>query len=175
MRALLLGRFNPPHNGHVKAIEYVLNQKDIDEIIILVGSGEKAYSTKNPFTGGERVEMLKEIIMHHFDYNKFYLMAIPDANRNTIWPAHVIDLVPSFDVIYTNNPLVKELFNNLTTKEVRPLPLFEREKYSSSKIRKMMMEGKPWENLVPSIILPLIKKYNGVKRIQALTQSDEKS
>ncbi|MHA2255858.1 MAG: adenylyltransferase/cytidyltransferase family protein [Candidatus Heimdallarchaeaceae archaeon] len=58
MRALYLGRFNPPHKGHIHAIEYILNQPDIDEIIILIGSGEKAYSLKNPFTGGERLEMV---------------------------------------------------------------------------------------------------------------------
>ena len=41
MRALYLGRFNPPHKGHIHAIEYIFNQKDINELIILIGSGEK--------------------------------------------------------------------------------------------------------------------------------------
>ena len=69
MRALYLGRFNPPHRGHVKAIEYILKQPDIEEIIILIGSGEKAYSFKNPFTGGERLEMLSLVIRKYFDIN----------------------------------------------------------------------------------------------------------
>ncbi|MHA1398204.1 MAG: adenylyltransferase/cytidyltransferase family protein [Candidatus Heimdallarchaeaceae archaeon] len=119
MRALYLGRFNPPHKGHVHGIEYILKQQDIDEVIILVGSGEKAYSLKNPFTGGERLEMLKAIVKEYFDLKKFYIMAIPDTNRNTIWPANVVDLVPHFEVIFTNNPLVQLLFANLAGKEVR--------------------------------------------------------
>ncbi|MCK5304665.1 MAG: adenylyltransferase/cytidyltransferase family protein, partial [Candidatus Heimdallarchaeota archaeon] len=39
MRALYLGRFNPPHKGHIYAIEHILEHTDIDEIIILIGSG----------------------------------------------------------------------------------------------------------------------------------------
>ena len=46
MRALYLGRFNPPHLGHVKVIENILNYPDIKEIILLIGSGEKAYDFK---------------------------------------------------------------------------------------------------------------------------------
>ena len=123
MRALYLGRFNPPHKGHIYALEYILNQPDIDEIIILIGSGEKAYSLKNPFTGGERYEMVVTMVREHFNYDQFFISAIPDINRNTIWPANVIDLIPSFDVIFTNNSLVQELFTDLSKKEVREIPL----------------------------------------------------
>ena len=85
MRALYLGRFNPPHKGHIHAIEYIFNQPDINELIILIGSGEKGYSIKNPFTGGERLEMLTVLVRERFDLKKIFISAIPDINRNTIW------------------------------------------------------------------------------------------
>ncbi len=173
MRALYLGRFNPPHIGHQKVLEYILDQQDIDEIIVLIGSGEKAYSLKNPFTGGERVEMMTKLVQSSFDLSKFYIIAIPDINRNTIWPAHVIDLVPPFDVIYTNNSLVQQLFQNLSNKQVRETPLIERDKYSGKIIRNNIVNGKKWKHLVPSEVYSLIKKYGGVERIIALTVSDE--
>ncbi|MHA1223432.1 MAG: nicotinamide-nucleotide adenylyltransferase [Candidatus Heimdallarchaeaceae archaeon] len=173
MRALYLGRFNPPHKGHVHGIEYILKQQDIDEVIILVGSGEKAYSLKNPFTGGERLEMLKAIVKEYFDLKKFYIMAIPDTNRNTIWPANVVDLVPHFEVIFTNNPLVQLLFANLAGKEVREIPLVNRKEYSGKDIRNKMIKGEKWDHLVPEIILPLIEKYKGVERIKQLNLTDE--
>lgn len=173
MRALYLGRFNPPHKGHIYAIEYILEQTDIDEIIILIGSGEKAYSLKNPFTGGERLEMVTTIIRNHFNINQFYITAIPDINRNTIWAANVIDLVPSFEVVFTNNPLVQQLFSNLGKKEVREIPLNNREEFSGKIIREKMMNEEEWKGLVPEIILPLIDQYKGVNRIKLLSKTDE--
>ncbi|MHA1399453.1 MAG: nicotinamide-nucleotide adenylyltransferase [Candidatus Heimdallarchaeaceae archaeon] len=172
MRALYLGRFNPPHLGHIEAIKYILEQPDIDEIIILIGSGEKAYYLKNPFTGGERVEMMTAIARTYFNINQFYIMAIPDSNRNSIWPAHAIDLVPPFEVVFTNNPLVQELFGNLTTKEVREMPLVKRKELSGKEIRRRIINGEEWKELVPPIIYQLIEKYNGVERLQKIAQDD---
>jgi nicotinamide-nucleotide adenylyltransferase len=173
MRALYLGRFNPPHKGHIFAIEHILEHTDIDEIIILIGSGEKAYSFKNPFTGGERLEMVTTIVREHFNINLFYITAIPDINRNTIWAANVIDLVPSFDVVFTNNPLVQQLFSNLGKKEVREIPLNNREEFSGRIIREKMIKGEVWEHLVPEVMLPLIKQYKGTERMKSLSKTDE--
>lgn len=173
MRALYLGRFNPPHKGHIHAIEYIFNQKDINELIILIGSGEKGYSTKNPFTGGERLEMLTALIRKRFDLNKIFISAIPDINRNTIWPANVVDLVPSFEVAFTNNPLVQQLFSKLVSKEVREIPLTKRSEYSGKKIREMMIKGKKWEESIPEEVVELIIKFQGIERIQAVSKSDE--
>ncbi|MCG3219957.1 MAG: nicotinamide-nucleotide adenylyltransferase [Candidatus Heimdallarchaeota archaeon] len=174
MRALYLGRFNPPHKGHIHAIEYILSHSDIDEIIILIGSGEKAYSLINPFTGGERLEMVTAIVRNNFNIKQFYISAIPDINRNTIWPANVADLVPPFEVIFTNNPLVQQLFTNLSDKEIREIPLVERDELSGKVIREKMTKGKSWKELLPEVILPLIEKYKGIERIQALAKTDDK-
>ncbi|MFW9851900.1 MAG: nicotinamide-nucleotide adenylyltransferase [Candidatus Thorarchaeota archaeon] len=173
MRALYLGRFNPPHKGHIHAIEHIFNQPDIDELIILIGSGEKGYSTKNPFTGGERFEMLTALVRKSFDLKKIFISSIPDINRNTIWPANVIDLVPPFEVIFTNNPLVQQLFSKLANKEVREIPLTNRSEYSGKKIRKMMIKGKNWKESIPEEVVELIDKYHGVERIQSVSQTDE--
>ncbi|MCE7742327.1 MAG: nicotinamide-nucleotide adenylyltransferase [Candidatus Heimdallarchaeota archaeon] len=173
MRALYLGRFNPPHKGHIHAIEHILEQPDIDEIIILIGSGEKAYSIKNPFTGGERLEMLTTLVRKRFDITKFYIASIPDVNRNTIWPANVIDLVPSFDVVFTNNPLVIELFAKLAHKEVREVPLASRSDFKGKEIRKQMIKGGNWEKSVPEEVVKLISKFDGVKRIKTVNLTDE--
>lgn len=173
MRALYLGRFNPPHKGHIHAIKYILDQSDIDEVIILIGSGEKAYSLKNPFTGGERLEMMTAIVRKNFNIEQCYISAIPDINRNTIWPANVADLVPSFDIIFTNNPLVQQLFVNLGNKEVREIPLVKREQFSGKEIRGRMIRNEDWKSCIPEEILPLIKKYKGLERIQAVSGTDE--
>ncbi|GAH31678.1 unnamed protein product, partial [marine sediment metagenome] len=106
--------------------------------------------------------MLTAIIRKHFNINLFYITAIPDINRNTIWAANVEDLVPSYEVMFTNNPLVQQLFSNLGKKEVRKIPLNNREEFSGKVIRENMIKGEEWKSLVPKIILPLISQFNGV-------------
>ena len=56
-RGLFVGRFQPFHLGHLDAIEATLER--VEELIIVVGSGEYSHSDKNPFTAGERVEMIR--------------------------------------------------------------------------------------------------------------------
>ncbi len=116
--------------------------------------------------------MMAAIVHEYFDIKQFYIMAIPDSNRNSIWPAHAIDLVPPFEVIFTNNPLVQELFSNLSNKEIRSIPLIKRENLSGKEIRKRMVEGKEWQSLVPEVIVPLIDKYHGVERLKKIVQDD---
>jgi len=99
-------------------------------------------------------------------------MAIPDSNRNSIWPAHAIDLVPPFQVIFTNNPLVQELFIDLTNKEIREIPLKNRENWSGKEIRKKITNNKPWKENIPDVVVKLMEKYNGIKRIRKISQDD---
>lgn len=55
--AVVIGRFQPFHNGHESVIRCALQQAD--EVIVLVGSCDKPRSYKNPWTYNERVEMIK--------------------------------------------------------------------------------------------------------------------
>jgi len=38
-----------------------------------------------------------------------YIVPIEDLNRNSVWVSHVQSMSPSFDVAYSNNPLVIQL------------------------------------------------------------------
>jgi Nicotinamide mononucleotide adenylyltransferase len=52
VRALLVGRFQPVHWGHVKLVEWLLTH--YDEVVVAIGSADKALTFDNPFTpGGE--------------------------------------------------------------------------------------------------------------------------
>ncbi|MHA1450429.1 MAG: adenylyltransferase/cytidyltransferase family protein, partial [Candidatus Hodarchaeales archaeon] len=53
MRALFLGRFNPFHLGHLAAIEYIRKDKDVQEVVIGIGSSDKSFSLIHPFSAGE--------------------------------------------------------------------------------------------------------------------------
>ena len=45
MRGLFVGRFQPVHSGHLKALEYVFEQ--VEEVIIGIGSAQVSHTLKN--------------------------------------------------------------------------------------------------------------------------------
>ena len=52
--------------------------------------------------------------------------------------------------------------------EVRNSPLFNREMYSGTEIRRRIVEGEDWEALVPAGVADVIREIDGVSRIKDL-------
>ena len=63
--AILIGRFEPVHTGHLALLQHALGVAK--QVIVIVGSAFQARSPKNPFTWEERASML--------------LNALPEADR----------------------------------------------------------------------------------------------
>ena len=53
---ILVGRFQPLHKGHVKAIEFARNNSE--KLFVIVGSAEKSNQKRNPFSFEERKKMI---------------------------------------------------------------------------------------------------------------------
>ncbi len=169
MRALLIGRFQPFHNGHIKLIGEIA--KSNEELIIVVGSAQQSYTLDNPFTAGERIEMISSAL-GKTKFKQVYIIPIEDVDSNQIWVSHVKAMVPRFDRVYSNNPLVKELFRN-DGREVVSTPLFRRLEQSGTNIRKLMITSEKWENLVPASVAEVIHSIKGDERLRNLAQKDE--
>jgi len=85
-RALIVGRFQPFHLGHLNMVRKVI--EECDKIIIGIGSAQFSHSTSNPFTAGERHLMISRSLEDEeiFDY---YLIPINDLNIYSEWVSHV--------------------------------------------------------------------------------------
>ena len=83
------------------------------------------------------------------------------------WVEYVISILPKFDVVFSNNSLTAELFSEKGYK-VRITPLFSREQYSGTEIRRRMAQNESWEDLVPEAVVRIIKDIHGVQRVQHL-------
>lgn len=55
--AILIGRFQPAHNGHMALLRQALAQAH--QVVVVLGSAGQARSAKNPFTAEERTAMLR--------------------------------------------------------------------------------------------------------------------
>lgn len=162
MRALIIGRFQPFHKGHVFLVE---NSRKY-ELIFAIGSAYKSFSFENPFTAGERYEMIYNA-MEELSVKKFFVVPVPDINRHGVYAKHLADLSPSFDVVISNNELIKEIFER-EGYEVIKTGLHKREEYQGKVIRKRIAEGKEWESFVPESVAEFIKKIGGEERIRKL-------
>ncbi|KZX12520.1 nicotinamide-nucleotide adenylyltransferase [Methanobrevibacter filiformis] len=169
-RGIIVGRFQPVHNGHIQIIRNVL--EEIDELIIAIGSAQLSHTPKNPFTAGERVTMVKEALNEiNINPNSYYIIPIPDISNHSLWASHVKTLTPSFNKVYSGNPLVQRLFieNNY---EVTTPPLYNRTEYSGREIRNKMINDEKWDILVPNTTYKFIREIDGINRIKDLSQKE---
>ena len=165
VRALFMGRFQPFHLGHLKVIENIAAQEEADGIVIGIGSALDSHTLENPFTAGERIMMINNSITN-ID-TPMYLIAIPDIYNNAVWVPHVISLAPKFQIIYSGNKLVRRLFEEHGI-DVREHAYYNQNMYSGTEIRKRIVEGKEWEDLVPEGVVEVINSIGGVERIREL-------
>ncbi|MCW3135827.1 MAG: nicotinamide-nucleotide adenylyltransferase [Canidatus Methanoxibalbensis ujae] len=168
VRALYIGRFQPYHKGHHAVIREIAS--DVDEVIICIGSAQLSHELDNPFTAGERYLMISKSLRSDGILN-FYIVPVLDVNWNAVWVSHVESLIPPVDIVYTNNPLIERLFRERGYKVKAPL-MFNRKYFSGREVRRRMMTGENWQELVPDSVIEVITEIDGVNRIRDLMRSD---
>ncbi|MEM9171131.1 MAG: NUDIX domain-containing protein [Pseudomonadota bacterium] len=73
--AVLLGRFQPLHKGHIETIRTAL--AICDHVLVVVGSAERARSVRDPWLADERCEQLR-IAFSEFDTDRLLVRTLPD-------------------------------------------------------------------------------------------------
>ena len=167
VRGILIGRMQPVHNGHMEVIKRIL--EEVDEIVIGIGSAQLSHEVKDPFTAGERILMMTQALAEiDVDPSRYYIIPMQDINFNAIWASHVKMLTPPFSIVYSGNPLVKQLFAE-EGYEVRQPPLYDRIHLSGTEVRRRILEDKNWQELVPKATADLLKEIDGVNRLKNLS------
>ncbi len=170
VRGLLVGRLQPIHEGHMDVIKRILNE--VDEVIIGIGSAQLSHTLKDPFTAGERTMMINKALTEYgIPPSRYYITPIQDVACNSLWVAQVKMLTPPFEVIYSGNSLVQRLFIEAGHKVTTP-PLFNRETYSGTEVRRRMLIGDDWKSLIPSSVVEVIEEIDGIHRIRHLSKKD---
>jgi len=169
-RALFVGRFQPFHLGHLYAIETILGE--VEELIIVVGSAQMSHEPDNPFTAGERIEMIRAALSDaKVDRNKYMLIPIADAPSHRTWVSYVESQTPRFDIVYSNQALTRRLLIEAGY-NVKEIPLHKRSKYEATEIRRRILNGVDWSELVPTPVYRIVCEVDGESRIRDLGKSD---
>jgi nicotinamide-nucleotide adenylyltransferase len=171
MRGLYIGRFQPFHNGHLELVLHIERTFHPRELLIGIGSAQVSHTTRDPFTAGERFEMVRRALdaEHLEDY---WPMPIEDVDRHALWVSHVSSLLPSFDQVYSNDPLTSHLFQEAGY-EVPKLPFFNRGQYEGTEIRRRMAAGESWDQLVPAAVRTFLQEIKGEERVRLLGRPAE--
>ena len=169
-RALFVGRFQPFHHGHLHAVRTIM--EEAEELVIVVGSAQMSHEPDNPFTAGERIEMIQSALdASGIGRHRYLLIPIPDAPAHRVWVSQVESQTPRFDIVYTNQPLTRRLLIEAGY-EVRGMKMFKRNQYEATEIRRRILEGEDWSNLVPEEVYRIVREIDGEGRIRDLAKTD---
>ena len=169
-RALFVGRFQPFHYGHLYAIQKILEQAD--ELIIVVGSAQMSHEPDNPFTAGERIEMIQAALTDaNINRDRYVLIPIADAPSHRTWVSYVESQTPRFNIVFSNQSLTKRLLIEAGY-DVQGIPLHSRSNFQATEIRRRILKQEDWRDLVPDSVYRIVKEIEGDIRIRDLHETD---
>lgn len=166
-KGLYIGRFQPLHKGHIHSLLWCMDK--VDELIVAVGSSDKSFELRNPFTAGERIEMIRNFLKREAKHKleKTILIPVPDIGTHILWSYNLDLLVPRYTTVFTNDPFTIMLFEQRGKDIVRPT-MINRDRISATEVRNMIACDKDWQELVTSSTIELINELKGVERIKKL-------
>ncbi|HIH79530.1 MAG: nicotinamide-nucleotide adenylyltransferase [Candidatus Poseidoniia archaeon] len=162
--ALLPGRFQPFHRGHVAIAQTVVT--DGHELIVMIGSAQEEVTWENPFSASERREMVSAGLTAANLETKA-IVAIGDVNDNSRWVSHTIAQLPPFDYVYSANSLVQRLFREADY-SVSTVELQNRQVWEGAAIRQALAADEAWETALQPEIVALVRRFGGPERLRKL-------
>lgn len=171
MRGLLIGRFQPFHRGHLAVVREIRAARPSAPLLIGIGSAEESYTWKDPFTAGERFEMIVRAL-DEGQVGGVEVVPIADIRRHALWVGYLEALLPRFDRIYTNNPLTRALFERAGYDVESPV-LVDRRRFEGRKIRARLAAGRGWKELVPPAVAKYLTTISAPARLRTLRRGVE--
>jgi nicotinamide-nucleotide adenylyltransferase len=156
--ALVVGRFQPFHKGHL----YLINKtfEVADKIIIAVGSSN-IKNNDNPLPYETRVAMLNKVIGHEKWTDRIIkIIPSPDDPSDDVWLKLLLENAGMFDIAIGNNSWTNGILKNAGYK-VLEIPYYKRNLYQGIYIRKLFKNGGNWQERVPSYLVGFINKEFG--------------
>jgi len=164
MDGLLIGRFQPFHLGHLDAVLFGLSRAE--NLFIGIGSSNKSNERRNPFTAKERTEMIISSIESSM-IDRLKIFDIPDVDNHEKWTFEIDQIVPKYDVVFTNDEFTKTLFEKRKI-DVIPVVLKDREKFSGTNVRQLITDDENWQDLVPRGTRNVLEKIGAKERLKNL-------
>ena len=164
MNGLLIGRFQPFHLGHLEALQFALSK--VDKLWVGLGSSNKPMQKNNPFSAEERKQMILSSIDNTMK-EKISIYFIPDLDNHVKWIEKIDTIVPTFDIIFSNDELTKHLYSKRSV-QVIAIPFLNRNVLSGTNIRDLIISDQKWDNLVPQGTRNFLKNTSAKEHLKNL-------
>ena len=164
MIGFLIGRFQPFHLGHLEAIKFALS--NVEHLHIGIGSSKKSHEKRNPFTADERKKMILSSIDEKISKN-VSLHYIPDVDDHSKWTHLVDEIIPEYDVVFSNDDFTHELYEK-RDKSIIAVELQSRSDLSGTNIRSLILTDQDWKKFVPSGTIEVLSEIDGKNRLTDL-------
>lgn len=166
----MMGRFQPFHLGHLELVKQILDE--CDEVIIAVTSSQFNYLEKDPFTAGERIEMIHNSLKESsFDLTRCFVISVENQFNIATWASYLKSALPHFDKVYSGNDYVSMLLSDSGISVVAP-EFLDRNQYNATRIRLMIMSDEKWEDSVPNAVCDMLMKIDAKNRLKVISKSD---
>lgn len=134
-KGIVLGRFQPFHNGHAHLVSQSLDL--FENVIIAIGSAQEEWTVDNPFSIAERKEMIQKWATANKFQERIEIVGIDDINDPPNWVEHAINHHGEGTLV-TSDAGTMELYKKADV-PVAWIDLHERQQFEGWRIRQTCM------------------------------------
>lgn len=166
-RGIFVGRFQPFHLGHIATIKFALEK--VEELVIVIGSAQISHEMRNPFTAGERIQMIKGSLDAELgiDIKRILMIPVPDVTSHPLWTYQLDIMVPKYQLVFSNDFFTGILYKERGIEVIQP-SLYRRDELSGTEIRSRMARGRDWKQFVTPQTAKFVDDIQGIERIKAI-------
>ena len=148
--ALLIGRFQPFHLGHLYLLKKTLQVAD--KVVVGIGSAS-IFDENNPIDYETRKNIIKAVFYKEkIEERLLKIIPLEDFFDDRKWLENVKRQVGKFDLVVSNNDWTNSIIAKAGFK-VKRFPYYKRKLYEGWRIRKLVKEGKPWKDRLPDYLI----------------------
>lgn len=142
-KAFFIGRFTPPHKGHIKAIENLI--ENFDEVVIGIGSCYEVGTERHPFLALFREKMLLNSLKNNL--HKIKIVHIKDFDTFEEWINSILEISKQLNITHFVSGNEKDILSVLKEKNIElPFEFINPElksdiPYHATDLREAIKEG----------------------------------
>lgn len=167
--ALLIGRFQPFHLGHLYLLKKTLSIAN--KVIVGIGSAS-IFDENNPLSFETRKQIVKAVFYKEKVEEKLLgIVPLEDYFDDDIWLKNVKKQVGRFDIIVSNNNWTNSIMIKAGFK-VKRFPYYKRNLYEGWRIRKLIRKNKNqpsqkfqrlrWQDRIPDYLLHFFTNHQSL-------------
>jgi len=151
--ALIVGRFQPFHKGHLFLVKKALQKAD--KIVFGIGSAN-IHDEYNPLNFNQRKKMLEIVIQKEkLEARVLKIVPLDDVYNDEKWLKNVREKAGRFDLVVSNSEWTNKILEKAGYKIWR-LGYYRKDLYEGWRVRELIKAGKNFKNRIPAYLYPFL-------------------